>query len=185
MSASKELAQALQSAARRENEVEMVRAIGEEAVKGLKVVFDAVLEARQAELADLESTDKVDLLKHEGTVFVELNKLSNELFANLANSISPTLTALVTAEMQNRGEQTKVEKIRAEAEMLRAEAELFQAKAEMERAHAQVLEETNEATKLRTQAEEKAQAERLREMNKRARAAQQDEETNGVSSPAW
>ena len=163
-------------AARRAAEVEMVQTIGSNLNQMVSTICEAVVESRKVDLEGLESSDKAEVLKHEGTTLVSLVESNNEAISAMWASVAPMVMGMM-AQIND------VQRVRADAAKISAEAELINAKsrekeAEIKEINANTERDKAETARMRAETELEAARERAAE---RA-AAKKDVPVNGVEA---
>ena len=149
--------------ARREQEIQMVSAIGANINQMVSTICEAAIECRRIDFEGLESSDKAEVLKAEGTTLVALVESNNEALASMWASVAPMAAQFLGHLAQARATEAQARATEAQANLLTAqirakEAEVKETNAQTERLKA-------EAARIRAEAERAA---RYREASRRA-----------------
>ena len=118
------------SASRRKAEIEMVNAIGNQVNQMVSTICSAAVESRRIDFEGLESKDRADVLKSEGTTLVALSKSADETIVALWEASAPMVAQVLSAMAASRGVEANARLIEAQADMVRAETEAKQAEVE-------------------------------------------------------
>jgi hypothetical protein len=108
---------------RRESEIAMVNAIGAQLNQMVSTICRSAVKGRKIDFEGLESKDRAEVLKSEGTTLVALSKSADETFARLWEASAPGVAAFAAQAMQARLIEANARLIEAQTAAKQAEVE--------------------------------------------------------------
>lgn len=159
--------------------VEVVNSLGTQANQAVSTIASAIVESRRIDMEGLESSDKAEVLKAEGTTLVQLVESNNQVLVEGAKAIAPLLATFL-------GQMVQVESVRAEARLNDSQANLLNAESRAKEAEVKVVNAETERIKAeaaRMRAEAELKAAREREASRReARWTARDDEMDKLEA---